>query len=419
MSEGVLITGAWFWNKGAEAMIRSVQQGILRHLPEAVPLLHAFRDASPTDERLRGLKPWSVPVGRRLQLGWLCRSGLVSGPLRPRLRRQLGVTAVIDVSGYKFGDAWQRPLNWSGRKFVSSAKQALLGALVGDNWAIYHALSLPVFHLPQAWGPFEYAQSRQMAERILRGASRVWARDEVSYDWLRRLSAFSEEKVARASDIAFSFSGAEPAVGQSLLATLGVRLGERPLIGIVPNMRVYERAEGHGADNAYVRRLLTIMRWLIAERQCQVVLMPHELTPPELGRDDRYLCRLLAEASGVTDQVWAATGEYSAEELKAMIGHTELLVSSRFHSLVAALSLRRPVVALAWSHKYHELLGGVGLGEFVASHETEPQALLTLCDQALASRAAMTNLLEQHVPAHEASAAAVLAEVTEMIRNVL
>lgn len=419
----ILVTGAWFYNKGAEAMMRSVQTGVLSQLPEAQGLLHAIAKQPPTAS-LKGLELWNSPYKSRtgrVRLAALARLGLIPAAVKLNhgLRRAFDLSAVIDVSGYAFGDAFQKPVKWSAGAFPSALKQALNAAGAAGDWALYHALRLPVFHLPQAWGPFEYREARLMAERIVGGAAKVYARDTVSYEYLQSLKAFSEDKVALASDIAFSFHGADPSIGAELLKGLGVRLGDRPLVGMVPNMRVYERAEGKGAQNAYVQRLIAITRWFTADRQCQVVLMPHEIKPATASiPDDRHLCRLVAEVSEDKEHVRAAVDDYSAEQLKSMIGQTELLVSSRFHSIIAAMSQRRPVVSLSWSHKYQELMKSVGLEQFVAPHDTDTEALLSLCEAAWESREDSSKLLAQHVPTHEASAAKVLGEVAEMIRKI-
>ncbi|MEI6502387.1 MAG: polysaccharide pyruvyl transferase family protein, partial [Armatimonadota bacterium] len=288
-------------------------------------------------------------------------------------------------------------------------------------WDLFRQLGVPVFHLPQAWGPFENPAARSLATRVIAHATLVYARDQQSYDWLRLLPSFSAQKVHLASDIAFTFRGAGPEVGEALLRSLGLPPGEGPLVGIVPNMRVYERAEGSGLDNTYVQRLLTLTRHFTERRQCRVLLMPHEIRDgPSAREDDRVLCRLVAEAAGTPERVAAALGSYPAEELKALIGRVDLLISSRFHSIVGAMSQRRPVVALAWSHKYHELMDSVGLGDYVADHGALPEAeLIALCDRAWEKRDELQASLEGRVPAHEASASAVLADVAKAVRGVL
>jgi polysaccharide pyruvyl transferase WcaK-like protein len=286
-------------------------------------------------------------------------------------------------------------------------------------WDIFPLLNIPLYYLPQAWGPFNTPEGRRLGDRVVGGAKMVFARDSHSYQCLRELPSFSENKVYLASDIAFTFRGAPPAVGLDLLEELGCVPDGGPLIGIVPNMRVYERTPRQGQDNIYLQCLCAVVDYFIQQHSARIVLMPHEIRPSHSPvRDDRYLCQVLAQAVAQPQHVFPLLGEYSAEQLKSLIGHLDLIVSSRFHSIIAALSLRRPVVAVSWSHKYPELLQSVGLGEFTSSHqELNPSALVSLCTRVWAERQHLTALLKQHVPEHERSAESVLHTVAERIRH--
>lgn len=58
--------------------------------------------------------------------------------------------------------------------------------------------------------------------------------------------------------------------------------------------------------------------------------------------------------------------EMDAEEIRAYIGQCEMLVASRFHAMVFALSEQVPVLLTGWSHKYLEVMEQFGLGEYAA-----------------------------------------------------
>jgi len=70
-----------------------------------------------------------------------------------------------------------------------------------------------------------------------------------------------------------------------------------------------------------------------------------------------------------SQRVGLMTGTYTAEEIKSVIGCSDLVIGSRFHSLVAGLSQGVPVVAIGWSHKYEKLLRSFELGEYVVPFE--------------------------------------------------
>jgi polysaccharide pyruvyl transferase WcaK-like protein len=55
----------------------------------------------------------------------------------------------------------------------------------------------------------------------------------------------------------------------------------------------------------------------------------------------------------------------SVDELLRQLASVDIVVSSRFHNLVLALMLRKPVFAISYHEKFRPLMDGVGLGEFL------------------------------------------------------
>ncbi|GAJ06742.1 unnamed protein product, partial [marine sediment metagenome] len=231
------------------------------------------------------------------------------------------------------------------------------------------------------------------------------------------LPGLPKDKVGSAADIAFLFKGDTPETGRALLQDVYADLGCRPIVGIVPNMRVYERASGSGATNAYVGLLVSTVRHCIECFDCTVVLMPHEIkSRPDSIPDDRYLCTLIRSQLGAGDPVFCLLGDYSAELLKAVIGNCDLLIGSRFHSLVAALSQSVPTVALGWSHKYSELMGDVGLEEFaVGFSDVELHQWLAMLDKAWREKTRTQDTLAWRIPELQHSASRALDRAAQII----
>jgi colanic acid/amylovoran biosynthesis protein len=392
----ILIRGGHFVNKGAEAMIRTVQSEIAKRIPNA-----SFHALLPEDQeelgRAAGLRVSVWRGGKFRKTGILAVAAIRDGELRKLMMKSRAdafdvalngsFDGVLDVSGFLFTDSW-------GVLGVNAAKNA-------RGWVDYClARRRPYVFLPQAWGPFSDPAFAESIRGICRGAAAVYARDTVSRGYLVELLGQTNARIELAPDIAFRFQGGPLDEGSRLLESHGLKTGANPIVGISPNMRVYERVPGTELGNAYIRMMVDTARMCISELGASVVLVPHEIQPGAASpRDDRFLCRMIAQALGADQPVAALCGEYTAETLKAVIGNLDLLVGSRFHSLVFALASGVPCVAAGWSHKYPELLALVGMEKFALGHPQETsEKLLPLVRQAWRERAEIRRSIGERLP---------------------
>ena len=190
-----------------------------------------------------------------------------------------------------------------------------------------------------------------------------------------------------------------------------------PIAAISPNMRVYERTDGEGEANHYCAALVRVGRELRA-RGAQLLIVPHEILPPGEERpDDRYLCGLLADMLAGPDVV-AVTTDRTAEDLKAMIGACDLMLGSRFHALIAALSSGVPSVAVGWAHKYPELLGEFGMERLVFDHDAlTPDALVQAVLDVWDARVAYRAEINERLPDVKARSASVFERVAALFHS--
>jgi colanic acid/amylovoran biosynthesis protein len=288
---------------------------------------------------------------------------------------------------------------------------------------IEHArrLGVPYVLLPQSFGPFAADGSvAAVCRKSLGQAALLFARDGSSRQHLAGLLRRTVEEIPQAPDIAFRFASSGPAEGARRLAELGLGEGGRSVVALSPNMRVYERIEGYGGSNAYVRSMTLCCREFLL-KGIDVVIVPHEIKPSLRDADDRMLGELIrlgavADGGPRTGRVGAITGPTRAEDLKAVIGCCELLVGSRFHAIVAALQQRVPAVAVGWSHKYGELLKDLGLDRFAVGHqEMDAGRISGLVSEAWDQRAETRRLLGAALPAIEAASSAVFDRVASLL----
>jgi len=358
----ILIRGGGFVNKGAEAMVRTVQCEMAKRLPnvkffmEAPQLMEKFIES-------RGLTPVIANSSARYSI----------------------LDGVIDVSGFAIGDEW----GVKNSQFYQYHN------------SIFESFGKPVVFMPQAWGPFTSQSIRQLSAAAINLSDCAYARDKRSYLYMNELEGVDRHKIKLAPDIAYQFEGASQEKAIQILKENGLISNEKNMVGIMPNMQVYIRTNGKGHENKYVKLLIDLSKYFLNRQNFSIVLIPHQVQPvenPEIP-DDRFLCDLIKISLGNVQDIVTLKDYYSAELLKAIIGRMDLIIGSRYHGIVAALSQMIPTLVLGWSHKYFELLSDVGIEQYIADHKNlNKDELLALVEKAWLNRRELRNILKQRVP---------------------
>ena len=358
----ILIIGGGLFNKGGAAMMRTVISELGSRLPEAqfyIGTSHV-RQIGAKDVVASGIPQITVIERSKAQrLLQLVKSAaqLPGGFTYWRKRasdigyQQAAVDAVdafVDISGFLYVD-----------------KRGPSGALKLTSLTLMaEAEGVPYIYLPQTFGPFTISKLRRGTKKAADASSLLYTRDAQSREHVAKLLGQPVERVKQSPDMAFLFKGDPPS--PDAIRALGLD-PDKPILGVSPNVRVYERSTGKEADNKYIRALTRTIQHF-ADKGVQVLLLPHEMWQDEGKTDDRTLCEML-QRNVPSDLVKNVSGMPTAEELKSLIGSCEMLIGSRFHSLVAALSQGVPAVAVGWAHKYPELLREFGLVEYVYDYD--------------------------------------------------
>ena len=312
-----------FINKGGELMMRS----IVEELGEDADL---------------AVEPWIAPYRERARLGllqklWVRRLGRAAAlpaALMPNaVRRRFGIVgegqidAVLDASGFRYTDD-DRYGARSARELERNARRWRRGGKV-------------VVLLPQALGPFRTPAVRDPFLRALESVDLVYARDARSEAHLRELAP-GDDRIRRAPDFTIALTGTCPPDLEALV-------GSGPFACLVPNDRMLERTAPDVAEG-YVAFLRSCAHE-VASLGLRPVLVLHET-----ARDAPFIERL-GDALGPDPRV---VTERDPLVLKGILGAAAIVVSSRYHALVSAMSQGVPVVATGWSHKYATLLDDFG-----------------------------------------------------------
>lgn len=258
------------------------------------------------------------------------------------------IDMIVDVSGFAYADSWGEPM------VIETIKLQRL----------YKKEKTRFYFMPQAWGSFHKPGVANAVKEMLANANKFYARDVTSQKYLSDVLDMPPKKIPLMHDIVFAYD--TNGVSNNVASSLGYKRKSDRLIGISPNLRVYERSSGLEKDNVYFKMLLALANHCVQTMNADVIFIPNEVFPPNVqAKDDRYLCRLLMKFVEVPERCFFADQYYSASEIDTIIGSVDILISSRFHALIFGFLHEKPVMAISWSHKYKELFSLFNLEEFV------------------------------------------------------
>lgn len=370
------VIGVYERNKGALLMLEAIKAELSK--AEMKPLI-AVPITMPRDERRRlGLAGVLDATGG---LKTRLLNTLPAWALRLRgLVKAADVQVVLDASGFGYGDFWGE----------AKLKRRLVQRLAG--WKTVNRVAVM---LPQALGPFTTTGIADQFRKALDLVDLAFVRDEASMKHVREVS--NNRSIRRAPDFT-----------NLLHPSLPPRLADYAgSCFIIPNEKMVagDRAPDRDGYVAFMAQAGAAMR----ERGLLPRILVHE------GIKDRELANEINRKAGVLMEVVDVP---SPLETKALIAAARLIVSSRFHGLVSALSAGVPALACGWSHKYAELMADYGSSEMMVminQPESWQSTLHAFLDQA--AEPEFTKQLRTAAEAQRAHSQAMWDEVLGLIRS--
>jgi polysaccharide pyruvyl transferase WcaK-like protein len=405
-----IIAATFHGNRGAEAMLETV----IGRLSAAEPGLrfHVFSYYPAEDRKLVDDPRVSFHSSTPLALvAWLLPWALLFGVLRrvagrgvyrmapAAIRALAGSDALVDLAGVAFIDGRE--------KFLPFNVLTLLPAML---------LGTPVVKMPQAVGPFEHRANRLAARWVLPRCAMVWARGGRTMQHLDG-AAFAGVQRAQADDIAFNFDAAWSLTREGVaelphmlaaIDALRLQPGIRGIVGVCPSAVLAVQARKGSGD--YEPALVGLVRGLTADG-FGVVLFPNA-TRAEAGdaerNNDLPLMRRIHAASvaaGIGRPPLLADFDLNAAGIKQVIARADVLLVSRFHAMVGALSMGVPTAVLGWSHKYAEVMARFGLDGVVMDYKAlSAEQLLASVQRLFEQRAQVRAAIVARLPEVQASA---------------
>jgi len=283
--------------------------------------------------------------------------------------------AVLAIGGTTFADSMQFKVPWN-----------VLAALPG------YMLGKPTVFLSQTMGPTRKWFNRFCARWTLKRAAAIHGRGRESADWVQKLGLTN---CVYKPDLSFPMivpDYDEVCNQYPIAAKLNekIQAASGPVVGVAPNSIVYEKCNKQG--KSYIDFLVQTITTL-AKKNYYPVLIPHSYREDvsKLHNNDRALCNEVMKRLPADIDYFYLDADLPSQELRSIIGQLHVLVASRFHSMVSALSMNVPPLTYGWGdHKYLEVLVEFGMQDYyVPYYEIDSSTFEGRFDDLIANRDAL------------------------------
>ncbi|MCS5716758.1 polysaccharide pyruvyl transferase family protein [Herbiconiux sp. CPCC 205763] len=267
--------------------------------------------------------------------------GRRSGPIKSKLRQY---DAIIDSgAGDSFTDIYGARRLLTMHYVHRSAKQ----------------VGVPLVFGPQTIGPFNTRWGRTIARRSLRASTGVLVRDSISETYTKRLGFVP---AAHATDVVFNLEVPE----------------RRKRFEVLFNVSGLLWSENSHVD--YVRYQAAVRSLIQGLRDSgrEVALLAHVLANSTHDDDTSVVRELAAELN-----IQALVPE-DLDDVRSMVADADLVIGSRMHACLNALSVGTPAIPLAYSRKFAPLLDDIGWNHTIdlRKSDTVAEEALVIAGQA-------------------------------------
>ncbi len=334
----IIITGGELLNKGAQAMTFITVDEMKKRFPDhRVVLLSIPKAESYSDKEKYSFEIETAPdlkEGMSVSFPFL---NLVFRKDKKRLERIKNIykhaDLLVDISGYALAS------NWSKKRclyFIRSIRLA-------------KKYNVPVYILPQSFGPFDYKGKAKLVDlasrHYLRYPKLIMAREEEGKKLLE--TRYKLKNVIKTEDMVLLNTGINAGNIYCKTPEQSDIVVEKGSVAIIPNVRNNKYGDSSKMTACYEK----IINWLLSKNR-KVYMISHSAEDVELCRN---LCNIVNNPGlSFIDR------ELSCLEFDRLVTEFDYIVGSRYHAIVHAYRNCVPALVMGWAVKYAELTKALG-----------------------------------------------------------
>lgn len=242
---------------------------------------------------------------------------------------------------------------------------------------------------PQSMGPFPTRFQKRIVTRTLEKTDLVLTREKKTIKILTELS--SNFSIVSSVDSGFLFK-------TDTATDTRERLGVAPqdlLVGVTVR-RWLEPKRQH----AYERAVAQTIDHITDCYGATVVFIP-QVTSPVGDDDDRKTAKEVYAKIAHKDSVHLLDEQYTHQQIKALYDDLDIIIGTRFHSVIFSLTSQVPALAIEYEHKTSGIMHDLGLDEWVVKIEdATSEVLIHKIDKLIAGKHHYKKHLAKTLPAY-------------------
>lgn len=421
-----------FWAIAYKYILRRKQHNTKQNTPKNIIISHVYSSDNKGDAALTSVlisdlrRKFPAAVITILRLESIQKNGMFEGvPEQPSfmyfaLNRHKNSVLKLLYTIYMMGAtllwaAWYRLFNKQLylpphlRQTAELYKQADLIVPVGGGYirsrkGLLNRMNIPLLLHPlligmllqkptvlyaQSVGPFQNKFEKFLVAFVLKRMTLILLREDKSVALLALLGV--TKNVKRAVDSGFLLSGAK-----KINIRKEYKISKKRLI-IGVTVRSWLTGD---AQKQYETDVAKALDKLIETKSAHVIFIP-QVTATK-GDDDRIVSRRVQKSMQHKKHITVVNEVPNHHEIKSIYDNLDLLLGTRFHSVIFSLTSFVPVVAIEYEHKTSGIMHDLRLDKWVIKIEDVTEQRLTrLLEKLVAERTEYRQILKERVPKYQ------------------
>lgn len=223
-----------------------------------------------------------------------------------------------------------------------------------------HSLNVPVYILPNSFGPFKGPLVKSIARNALKKCRLVLARESMSKKAVKDELGFDVDCFP---DLAFYLPKSK-IDKESFLKKYDITL-DKPVVAIT--MRPYRFPNSKNPEIAYKNfkdNMKQVIEWLYVNNFVPLIIEhTHAINAHE--NDGACISDVIKDIES-KKYIVVSNSNYNCEDLKAIYGFADYIIGTRFHSVIFSFGSNVPGIAIAYTgNKAQGIMRDIGIEKYV------------------------------------------------------